>query len=1426
MGRHLGIDCGSVSLNLVVLEPGQDEPVSVYRRTRGRPLHTFVEAVEELIARSGPDVPLESALATGSARYLFAEALDIPAVNEISAHSAGVHAVDPNVRTIIEIGGQDSKFMRIEPSESQGLPRIHAFRMNEVCAAGTGAFLDEQADRLGISVESFGELALRSTNPAAIAGRCAVFAKSDMIHLAQEGTPIPDILMGLAFSLARNYIATLVRGEPLVPLVALQGGVMHNTAVVHAFRKLLGLPEEQVTIPRYFDVLGAVGCAATAARRTPILGLSLGRLRDLADNAIHATPRRSSHEPLDHALWREAPRLDSGETIEAADGPLVLGLDVGSVSVKGVVIDAQGRVLRHEYLLSHSQPLETAEQVVAELCSGGVVPDLIAVTGSGRYLVGRLLDADLILNEITAQAAAALRFDPGADTIVEIGGQDSKWISLEDGRIRDFEMNRVCAAGTGSFLMAQAQRLGLDSEEAFSRAAFSAAAPADLGTRCTVFMESDLIHHQNNGASTGDLAAGVCMSIVKNYSERVANHKHLGSRVVFLGGVAASSSVRAAFETLTGRSFATPPFFKVSGAFGAGLRALELLEQAELSPRPRIQVSLDLTGIERRQFTCQGCPNQCRIHRYRYENRTIFNGGLCDRWETESETSPEPHIPAPRYLSERSPLLNELAEKRHGSGERWGMIRSPQFHEWFPFWKSFCEDLGIETVVAAPYSRKQFEAGSRFLRVETCLPMKALAGQIEDLMSRGLTTLFHPAVLSEPNPLRDRKVERYCPYIQAASQLFRDVFDVRWKEPVISFDFDPDALHGALVPFARERGLSRREAQEAINRALERLAQFRGRLHEKGTRFLETLGPDQTALVILGKPYHTAENFLNLNLASILHRIGIPFIASDMYPLGEPYEPVPFSWKFQARLMRVAAAIAADSRLFPVLLTFFGCSPDPFTVRHLQKEVGSKPLLILEMDEHSSRAGVVTRIEAFLDRIRRNRHHVTARRTWTGPDGPSAIPEEPVEREVNSRTGEETASAFHRNPAASRVLYLPYLADQTYGMAAGMRAVGIEAHVLPVPDEESERVARPYTVGGECHPYVLILGDYLKVARSMNPMDAERSRFYVICVDTCRVSQYPLYINSIRQELGLSMGVIQDLGEGLTEFGLSERGRQRLLLRMWEGLNAYDLLVRLYLAIRPTAQDPELIDRSYQQASDALFGALIEGRVREGTDDALHRLYEVPAKDPEPRPVVAITGDYYTRAVAFANNDVFREVEALGATIWPPPVFSDSFKMAVLRDTVWNLMSGGTRSAARHGLLYLFMAASEFRVKSSKTARRAAGTPLDISGLGMWRMAARNVHTRLSAGITAPLATALMQADQNVDGILNLMTLNCSLGTVVTAALARALKKRGGLPLLTLIFDGLKKTNERTRLEAFMEQVHDRFERKPARTGSIWHRSA
>lgn len=1391
MAGYLGIDCGSVSLNVVLLNDN-DSPVHFYLRTDGKPLQSFVQAVRTLASKFGPDRTVSGAMVTGSARLFFSKVLGIPAINEIIAHATGTHHINPQVRTIIEIGGQDSKFIRLAPGNSVK-PSIELFRMNEICAAGTGAFLDEQARRLGISLDVFGETALKSTNPAPIAGRCAVFAKTDMIHHCQEGRPLPDILMGLAFSLARNYISTLIKGEPPATPVSMQGGVMSNPAVVKAFRDLLRLESDSAVVPPYFKVMGALGCAILAEDHgEPI---SLGQLKDRAAAGLTVNSTRSTLKCLPKSASLGNP--DRHDSASIRKPPFIMGLDVGSVSVKGVVIDSTNTIVHQEYRLSESRPLEALESIMGPLLTSVPKPDFVAVTGSGRNLVSKLLKADLTVNEITAQSAAALHYMPEVECVVEIGGQDSKCIFFEQGMVKDFQMNRVCAAGTGSFLMAQAQRLGLNLNE-FADAAFSAEHPVDLGTRCTVFMESDLVHHQNNGAAVNDLAAGVCISIAKNFLEGTANFKPLGDRVLFMGGVAANNSVRAAFELLSGKRFVVPDSFRVSGAFGAALKASERFLGKEVQTASAHNLDYKISEIASEHFSCSGCENSCRIYRYRLKEETVFNGGICDRWESGSGTKKTTAGDGEKDLfSLRTSFFTGLPESV--SSRTWGMVRSPQYYEFFPFWHGFTRELGISLQISPPSSRRDLENGGRFRTVEACLPMKVTAGQMEALVESGVEAVFHPVVLSEPGLAGEAGFRNYCPYIQGSSLFFKGAVELDWQEVIVIGELDDHAFHSAHARFARKLGFSHTEARNAVDAGTALLNDFKKMLTEEGRRFPDTLQSGEKAVVILGKPYHTSDPFLNMHLPVLLKQLGVKAVPADILPLSGKNSPV--TWKFQGHSVKAAEMISADPRLFPILISFFGCGPDPFTIRHIKRALKGKPLLVLEMDEHSSRAGLITRIEAYLDSIKGKNSRSTPR----GED---------LRTRSDLGIGKscEKKSCGRKGP---KVLYLPNLGDNSFAFAAAALSLGIDTRVLPPADRESEDLGRSNVVGGECSPYALILGDYLKLAQSGAGDPA--GLFFMISPDACKLAQFPVYIEMVRRKLGLSIPVVQSFQSGLEILGLNARSRRHLLLRAWEGLIAYDILFKLYVQLRPFAKNKALLESIYSACVDKLCSALANNRVREGLDEVIHDLHLVSI-DSQTKPVIAVTGDYYTRVVAYANNNVYLRVEELGGRIWTPPTFSDCFKFGTLRDFAWSAMNFQSRAAAGHFVFYCALLFKEFRIRGIDSARNMLNSSTDILGIGHWERASRYADTRLPAGITAPIATTLEQVEMGADGVLNLMTLNCSFGTVVTAALFWALKKKA-VPMLTLVYEGQKQTNERTRLEAFMDQVHDRFCSKNRRAG-------
>jgi predicted CoA-substrate-specific enzyme activase len=525
--KYLGIDIGSISICLASVDESKRILSTDYYRHSGAPEKRLKEILSEIKLTDFDGVAF-----TGTGGKHSAEILKLPYVNEISATASGLAQYLPDCQCAVEMGGQGSKYYLLNAGT------LVDFATSGLCAAGTGSFLDQQAARLNVSIENeFGELALRSSNPPHIAGRCSVFAKSDMIHHQQIGTPDYDIIAGLCYAVTRNFKSTILRKKALPKPVAFIGGVSLNRGVVKAFEDELNLPDGGLFIPEYNLYYSALGAAITAIEK------SESEICDTIDlNTLNNIHKAHNTEPILEFANHKLKHYDiTSAQPEITCNQGYLGVDIGSLSTNVVVIDPEGRVMARRYLMTEGRPIKAVQRGLREVAAelGGRVKILGAgTTGSGRYLIGDIIGADIVRNEITAQAKAAIFFDPSVDTIFEIGGQDSKYISIQNGVVVDFEMNKACAAGTGSFLQEQAEKLDIRIEEQFGRMALDAQAPVSCGERCTVFIESDIVSHQQRGAPREDLVAGLAYSIVHNYLNKVVCKRRIGDNIFFQGGVA------------------------------------------------------------------------------------------------------------------------------------------------------------------------------------------------------------------------------------------------------------------------------------------------------------------------------------------------------------------------------------------------------------------------------------------------------------------------------------------------------------------------------------------------------------------------------------------------------------------------------------------------------------------------------------------------------------------------------------------------------------------------------------------------------------------------------------------------------------------------------------------------------------------------
>ena len=992
---YVGIDVGSTTVKVVVLDETRSLLAWRYRRSNGRPRSTLLETIHEIERHLGCELDPASVSGVGLSGSGGGPVADLVGglhVNELVAQTRAIGAFHPEARTIIEIGGQDSKLLSVRWDDTSRQMMLEDFSMNALCAAGTGAFLDQQAERLGVAIDQeFARLALASENPARIAGRCTVFAKSDMIHLQQVGTPISDILMGVSLAMARNFVTVIGKGKRFVAPILFQGGVAHNAAVKRAFETALRVPPESIIVPEHHTIMAALGTAyvtmdqaqQNASTRRAFRGFSV------LDGAKASGHERRASLPVLVARRGDATHSPEASLSLESTIDAWLGVDVGSVSTNVVIIDADNRLLASRYLMTAGRPLEAVRdglRMVAEEIGDRVAIRGAGTTGSGRYLTGDFIGADVVRNEITAQSRAAVSIDPLVDTIIEIGGQDSKFIRLHSGSVIDFAMNNACAAGTGSFLQEQADRLEISVEDDFSRLAFSSECPAALGERCTVFMESDLVHHQQQGAAVRDLTAGLAYSIAENYLNRVVNGRALGRRVFFQGGVAANDSVVAAFGSQTGRDITVPPNHSVTGAIGAAILAREEMARRDPSSPTRFRgFDLSERTYDSSVFECKACPNICEVHKVVIAGESpFFYGARCDKFEEAGRGVSTAWRDIPDLFAHRERALlgdwkdpGPRPDRRRSTRLRVGIPRNLSFFDFFPFWRGFLRALGCDIVLSAPTNPATVKATQEHAVAESCFPVKLAFGHLIELASRDVDLILVPSILTREDAADGQPHNYYCPLVPATPHMLAATLPYGHAIPPMITQAlhlaNPRAARTELRALARRlTGASRSAADKAAEAGWSAIREFSQALVARGREVLDSAGSGPPLVVVVGRPYTCNDPGANLDLPYKLRRLGVLPVPMDFLPLDDVRVPAPHEdmyWRSGQDILRAGVVVRGDPRLQAVYLTNFNCGPDAFLISFFRTTLGAKPFLELEVDDHTADAGMITRCEAFFDSL-------------------------------------------------------------------------------------------------------------------------------------------------------------------------------------------------------------------------------------------------------------------------------------------------------------------------------------------------------------------------------------------------------------------------------------------------------------------------
>lgn len=1056
----LGIDVGASSVKLAALE-GAELVWTAYELHRGAPTASLARLLDQIDAQLG-FASCAGVAATGSgAAALLAgteelagadepggpAGLQVPLLADVPAIVAGARFLAPGAESVIAIGGQAAYFVTGVADAGDG--GVLQFAQNESCAAGTGSFFEDQMGRLGLSIGDYSDLVAGARTVPRLSGRCAVFAKTDIIHLQQEGVPIRDILLGLCYALVRSYKATIVRSLPVGRPVVLAGGVVRNAGMARAVSDVFKLGEGELVTGDRFAFLQAVGAAAEAARfaadRASVRGsfscgehgpekhgspssravscsrgegncgwgTLLARLREASGRA-HA-----GRDDLVRLPALMPFRYDPGRGFETlpepwpagADGktPCFLGVDVGSTSTNLVLVDEQGQLLDAQYLRTGGDAEEAVRAGLASLGErlGGRVRVLAcATTGSGRERMGRLVGADVVRDEITAQARAAVAADSQVDTVFEIGGQDSKFIALHAGQVADFQMNKICAAGTGSFVEEQAERLGIELDR-YGELALSSSAPLDLGERCTVFVETAINAALAKGAPLADIAAGLACSIVRNYLHKVVGAKQVGRRIVLQGGVAFNPAIVAAFSAYYPDRLTVSPWFAVSGAVGAALLAAEAYEAGEV-------VQSGFRGFD-----------------------------LSAEPKAKTEVDPEEVRRNLAFFEKTRDLLTaDYTGKRDPAKKTVGIPRALLMHKFFALANAFFAELGYNVVFTDDSDEQTVALAQESTQGEVCYPVKLLHGHMRKLLDEGVDYIFMPSVHTIRHAKSHVPHNFACPYMQTAPGMAARGLDLESRgiallSPELDLDLGQEGMASAMMDVGAALGESPRATARALMAggfAVNRLDRVTEAL---GDELLDSVKPGERVIVLLTRQYGAYDAVLNCGIPQELIRRGhkvavLSNLRAHNMNVGPDHPGL--CWPFGQHLVSGAKMIRRDPRLFMVYLTNHGCGPDTMMTHLIAEEMGDKPYLHIEVDEHFSKVGTITRIEAFLNALSH----------YEAPVADALIPLYTKNyRGVNAPLEDD-----------GRVLCLPDYGQHARLLAGHLRAKGREVELM-APDAEA-----------------------------------------------------------------------------------------------------------------------------------------------------------------------------------------------------------------------------------------------------------------------------------------------------------------------------------------------------------------------------------
>jgi predicted CoA-substrate-specific enzyme activase len=1377
MGYYLGVDIGSVNAKLSLI----DEDGRAVQFDTEKVTSSPRAAVTSLIGRLGERFNLEQIVAagvSGSGKGVIPKELGWTQYSSSLAIASGLLHRHPDAKTIIQIGGQTTLVIELE----DGLRKPWKVASNPLCAAGTGRFLEQQAYRIGISMEDFARLALKCEGSAPrIAARCSVFAKTDIIHLQQKGAPLEAMLYALCESVAR-MVASLKKGRFEEP-VYFVGGVAANPAVAKSINDMLSARNghaAQVTIPENYLHMESLGSAL----------LSIGKSSRGVLLAGTDVRQRYFEMPGLEVVALQASK-DGQRIEEQCTG--YLGVDVGSTSTKAVIVDESGsQVLGKNYLMTAGRPVDAVRQVFRNLLQDGADKVRIAgagVTGSGRYLVGGFIGADLIKNEITAQTRAAAEIDPDAD-IIEIGGQDSKLVIKRNGVVVDYHMNKACAAGTGSFIDELAEMLGVSvTNGEFASLAFAAPHTIDLGTRCAAFMGQAVASAQQEGVPLEVITASLSNSIAKNYLSKVVEHRKLGDKVILTGAVFYNQAVVSAFhQQLEGKKLTVPEHKEVTGAIGAALLARE----ETTGQKSRFKGFREVVDSECKltTFVCKGCDNNCTITRMEMPGEEpTFYGSRCDRYDAVAS-----HAKQETFFDKREHLLFRELKKDSGTGPSVGIPRALLVYDYAPLLIGFLNALDARCVLSSQTNQQIVGQAIELSYTDSCFPLKLLHGHAATL--KDVDYILYPCAIRLGEKEGDENQKYACPLVQASPFIIRQTVNLgeRLLIPILDFSRGNAEVIKNLTDIAVKMGFSRRKGREAALAGIESQESFEADESALGRELLEQLHQnDQLGVVLFARAYMSQDAGANLGIAEKLAQLGVVPIPLSFLPL-ESVDPKEYSdrpyWYYESKYIAGSAITVSDPQLFGLSLTNFGCGPNSFILRIVEDIMGGKPLGQLEIDEHAAEAGIVTRLEAYVDTIK------GFARSAEGREAPHKDIYRAASTLINTK----------------KTFLIPRMAPHAELVGALLEANGIRAIVLPEANERNLFYSDQVTSGVECLPFRVTLGDFLRYCHENGSYLKNVEAFMAGAYGPCRLGKYALEQIKILRDAGLDLPIRSSVSNNAYRDVDLGPGVLRLA---WKSCIAMDYLQRLLWRTRPYEQRPGAADELFEEYTGRIADRL---RRKENIDDisgqATSDFRSLINPDLPRKPLVGINGEIFLRSNRFNNQDLVRECENAGLEVIVSPmgewmkyishrhvedaITDRKFMKMLVSYIVKRVQEHDEHSVAKH-----FKDLVDDREPSTKEL---------LAQTSHWLSPRCGSEAVLSIGSGVDWIE-----NPRFAGVISVMPHGCMPGGIV-AAMSEKFSTLYHKPWINLTYDGFIESNNLARINNFAEII--RFCSKEAKEGS------